>query len=133
MGYHSLLLGIFPTQEDGTIVKIEKLAYDTLGVCLGISTSCYLLLLFRKLKNFIMNDDLINFLDWILPYPHKDKCYVKAYNNNNNSNNATRWHKYFGITLKFREREREILVINIAEKPKSISEERNVGGELPKA
>ena len=32
-----------------------------------------------------------------------------------------------------REREREILVINIAEKPKSISGERNVGGELPKA
>ena len=32
-----------------------------------------------------------------------------------------------------KEREREILVINIAEKPKSISGERNVGGELPKA
>ena len=47
--------------------------------------------------------------------------------------NATQWHKYFGITLKFQEREREILVINIAEKPKSISGERNVGGKLPKA
>ena len=53
-----------------------------------------------------MNDDFVNLLDWILPYPHKDKCYVTAYNNNN-SNNATQWHKYFGITLKFQERERE--------------------------
>ena len=80
-----------------------------------------------------MNDDFVNLLDWILPYPHKDKCYVTAYDNNN-SNKCNTVAQILWNNFKIsREREREILVINIAEKPKSISRERNVGGKLPKA